>query len=188
MQERLNAGELDSHLAAAEGSGGVFPACRIRPPAVADGASVWELVRKIGVLDLNSAYFYVMMGGYFAATSLVAEHAGRILGFVWGFRPPERPETLFVWQIGVAPEATGRGIAGRLLRALLDRPACRAVRCIEATVAPTNLASAALFRALARDLGTPCVVSTGFPATLFPEANHEPERLFRIGPFGPQID
>src|SRR3546814_3808888 len=77
--------------------------------------------------------------------------------------------SLFVWQIGVAPDATGRGIAGRLLRALLDRPACRTVRCIEATVAPTNLASAALFRALARDLGTPCVVSTGFPAALFPE-------------------
>src|SRR3546814_4033971 len=87
--------------------------------------------------------------------------------------------SLFVWQIGVAPDATGRGIAGCLLRALLDRPACRTVRCIEATVAPTNLASAALFRALARDLGTPCVVSTGFPAALFPEANHEPARLFR---------
>src|SRR3546814_9413799 len=78
------------------------------------------------------------MGGYFAATSLVAEHAGRILGFVWAFRPPERPETLFVWQIGVAPDATGRGIAGCLLRALLDRPACRTVRCIEATVAPRS--------------------------------------------------
>src|SRR3546814_4120004 len=65
---------------------------------------------------------------------------------------------------------------------------CALPICIEATVAPTNLASAALFRALARDLGTPCVVSTGFPAALFPEANHEPERLFRIGPFGPQID
>ena len=56
------------------------------------------------------------------------------------------------------------------------------VRYVEATVGPTNRASRALFTALARDLNATLIEQSCFDATLFPEGNHEPENLLRIGP------
>jgi L-2,4-diaminobutyric acid acetyltransferase len=68
------------------------------------------------------------------------------------------------------------------LRELLGRPVCEDARYLEATVTPSNRPSAALFRALARDLGSPCTITKGFPSEAFPGESHEAERLFRIGP------
>ena len=95
---------------------------------------------------------------------------------------PREPSTLFIWQVAVDPAVRGQGVALRLLAAILDRPACRAVRHLEATVTPSNAASWALFRALARDRGARIerrrhVSSADLGGT------HEPEDLVRIGPF-----
>lgn len=151
-------------------------------PGLKDGAAIWSLVRNCGTLEANSAYAYLVLGAHFAETSVIAERGGRLAGFVWGFLSPSDPDALFVWQIGVAAEARGEGVGRELLKRLLSRPACDDVRYLEATVTPSNDASAALFRAVARDLEAPCVVTQGFPREVFPEGAHEPEKLFRIGP------
>lgn len=155
-----------------------------RKPTKADGAAIYALVRDTGVLDVNSPYSYLMLGEYFADTCVVAEKSDGIVGFVSGFIPPERPETLFVWQVGVADSEQGRGLGKRLLRRLLARKVCRNVRYIETTVTPSNTASTKLFQSMTRDLETLCVIQSGFDDTLFPDdGDHESERLFRIGPF-----
>lgn len=156
---------------------------RLDRPAPEDGAALWQLVRDVGVLDQNSAYVYVIIGEAFAATSVVARRDGRLFGFVSGFRPPERPDVLFVWQVGVDSGARGHGLAGRMLDDLVQRTVPVGVRWVETTVTPSNAASRAMFASLARRHSATITESGGFAAELFPGAGHEPERLLRIGPF-----
>jgi len=157
---------------------------------VADAAGIWQLVRECGVLDKNSCYAYLLICRDFAATSRVATSAENLLGFVAGYIPPERRDVLFVWQIGTAAAARGRGLGKALLRAALQAPACRRVRYLEATITPSNAASARLFRSIAHELQADLKVLPGFSSADFETGenatSHEPEELIRIGPLKEQ--
>lgn len=154
-----------------------------RSPTVVDGGRIWQLVIDAGTLDRNSSYAYVLLCRDFAETCIIAEHFGDLAGFVTGYRPPSRPDTLFVWQVGVAPSARGKGLASALLTKLLGSGGCQGVRFLETTVSPSNEASLALFKSLARRLDANLEELAGFGAELFPESGHEAEPLLRIGPF-----
>jgi L-2,4-diaminobutyric acid acetyltransferase len=154
-----------------------------RTPTIEDGASIWQLARDLGTLDLNSTYCYLLLGKHFSETCAVAVKNGEIIGFVTGYLVPHRADTLFVWQIGITDTMRGQGLAIRLLQELLQRDVCRSVRFLEATIGSTNQASRALFTALAQRLNTDFSERPCFDAPLFPEGNHEAENLFRIGPF-----
>ncbi len=151
-------------------------------PAESDGAAIYRLVRDGGTLELNSAYAYLLMGAHFGETSVIARDGSSLCGFVWAYCLPQRPDTLFVWQIGVAPDCRGAGLGHALLAEALSRPACHAVTHLEATVTPSNEASLALFRGFGRRCGAPVVLSTAFGTELFPDPAHETEMLVRIGP------
>ncbi len=154
---------------------------RFRPAGHGDGAALWRLVRSAGTLEVNSAYFYVLFASDFGDTCLIAEINDAMVGAVIGYRPPARPESAFVWQIGVAPEVQGHGLGRQLLREWLSLPANADARWLTATVAEDNIASGRLFRALARDLGATCEDVPYFTEDLFPH-RHPAERLFRVGP------
>jgi L-2,4-diaminobutyric acid acetyltransferase len=154
-----------------------------RHPEVADGLAIWRLLGEVGTLDPNSTYAYLMVCRDFADTSMVAEQDGRLVAFVTGYCPPRKAETVFVWQVGVAPQVRSRGLGARLLDRLLRSKACSKVRFLETNVTPSNHASRALFGGLARRLRAPIVELEGFESSLFPDPSHEPERLLRIGPF-----
>lgn len=160
---------------------------RFRQPTVEDGPAIWQLVIDAGTLDRNSSYAYLLLCRDFAETCVVAERGGTLLGFLTGYRPPTRPEAVFVWQIGVSEKARGEGLASALLDHLLLSDGCRGVRFLETTVAPSNEASRALFRSLARRLEAELEESPGFAADLFPEGGHEAEPRLRIGPFDASI-
>lgn len=155
-----------------------------------DGADIESLVRSCGALDNNSTYAYLLLCKHFAATCVVARRHGRLAGFISGYLKPGSEDTLFVWQVAVAPEARRQGLGGAMLRHLLQRHQLRQVGFLEATVGPENLASRALFTGFAEELGTRCEVSVEFARELFSQkgaggtqAEHEDEYLFRIGPF-----
>jgi L-2,4-diaminobutyric acid acetyltransferase len=156
-------------------------------PTASDGAAIWRLVQADGTLEPNSAYAYLLTGAHFGATSVVARHHGKIAGFVWAYLLPDRPDTVFVWQIGVAEGSRGLGLGAAMLREILRRPECRNVTRMEATVTPSNHASMALFRGFARRQGCSVDLSTGFGSDLFPDPRHETELLVRIGPFEPRM-
>lgn len=143
---------------------------------------MWALVREMGGLELNTAYFYVLFAIDFADTCVIAEADGELAGFVLGHRPPKRPDTIFVWQVGVAPFMRKQGLARRLIDAFIEQNPD--ARWLEASVTPDNTASRKLFRSVARERGVECQVSDFMRAEHFPEG-HEPEELFRIGPFEP---
>lgn len=151
-------------------------------PAPEDGKRLWELIGEIGTLERNTPYAYLLLTTFFRDTVLVAQRAGRLAGLAIGFIVPARPDTLFVWQIGVAPRMRGQGVALHLLRSLTQRCAARGVENVEATVTPDNAPSEALFRKLALTFAAEFRIHPGFGSHLFPGAGHEPERLVRIGP------
>lgn len=158
------------------------PPVHFRNPTVSDGSAVWNLIKDAGTLELNTAYAYLLLCSDFADTSIVAERDGALLGFVGGYLIPTRPDTVFVWQVGVSADARGEGVASRLLDHLVLSDGCRDVHYLETTVTPSNKPSRALFGSLARRGGAPLEESEGFPESVFPEGEHEAERRLRIGP------
>jgi L-2,4-diaminobutyric acid acetyltransferase len=154
------------------------------------------MVYDLGALDVNSCYAYLLLCEHFRDTCLVAEPADAaaaakrgLAAFVAAFRPPNRPEAVFVWQIGVARWAQKRGLAKQLLLELIDLPGCRDAQFMEATVAPSNLASQCLFASVADEIGVAIECIEGFVTSDFDNpsnAAHEPEPLYRIGPLPAQ--
>lgn len=155
----------------------------IRETTADDGAAVWSLVRRAGTLDLNTPYCYLLLCDAFRGTCRVAESDGRIVGFVSALIRPDRPDTLFFWQIAVEPAMRGQGLGLALLRDAF-RGAAGRVHFVEATVSPSNRASGKLFEAFARELEAVLVRGDGgYRADDFPtETEHEEEPLLRIGP------
>jgi L-2,4-diaminobutyric acid acetyltransferase len=152
---------------------------RSRPPTPADGADIWRLVGETA-LDDNSPYAYVLCGDHFARTSRVAHHDETLMGFVMGYRVPDRPDTLFIWQVGVDPRARGHGLASRLIEEIWSDH--HGVRYLESTVTPSNQASDRLFRAFADRHRAEVETSVGYGVDLFPGDDHEAEMRYTIGP------
>ena len=144
------------------------------------------LAEATGNLDVNSTYAYLLWATDFADTSIVAVSDGELCGFITGYQPPTRPEVLFVWQVAVAPQAQGRGLAGAMLDHLVSR--VRADRrghpvTVEATVTPSNKPSRGLFSGFAKRHGVPLTEHPHFTAELLDaDGEHEDEPIFRIGP------
>lgn len=154
----------------------------LRELRISDGAAIHRLVRACPPLDLNSLYAYLLLGAHHGRTCVVAEGPSGIAGLVSAYRLPQSPETVFVWQVAVAPAARGQGLALRMLEHLLARPALAGWRWLETTVTPSNQASRRVFETLAARLGAGSEEHDFFSKEDFHDPQHEPERLIRIGP------
>jgi len=151
----------------------------LRPPTAADGPAVHRLVVDSGVLDVNSIYAYVMWADKFGRTSVVAEQDGQIVGFCNGMVEPDRPDTWFCWQVGVAEAGRGQGLATRMLNHCVD---AAGATWLHTTITPSNEASRALFRGFGRKHGSNVETVGAYAGALLGDG-HEDEEHFRIGPF-----
>lgn len=152
----------------------------MRRPRPTDGPSMWTLAGECA-LDVNSPYAYALWGEYFSETSVVAvDESDRVVGFLTGFRVPASPETIFVWQVAVAADHRRKGLARRMLDEVVEQSGAT---CVEATVTPSNVASAHLFRSLGARHGSRAVETPLFTPDVLADG-HEPEVRFRV-PLGP---
>eukprot|EP00933_Yihiella_yeosuensis_P016302 TRINITY_DN13982_c0_g1_i1.p1 TRINITY_DN13982_c0_g1~~TRINITY_DN13982_c0_g1_i1.p1 ORF type:complete len:210 (+),score=28.53 TRINITY_DN13982_c0_g1_i1:273-902(+) len=155
----------------------------IRLAQADDGKKMWQLAGKAG-LDLNSPYMYNLYCRDFAGTSAVAHsESGEIVGYILGHQPPSRPETYFVWQIGVSPDARKSHLASHMLDAMV---ASCGTTFLEASVTPSNAPSNALFQSFAKTRQCKHTLTKNWMSEEdFPKASgsHEAEDLYRIGPF-----
>lgn len=140
---------------------------------------MWRLAHDGGELDLNSSYAYLVLAADFAATCRVAVSDGEVVGFVLGYRPPQRTSSVFVWQVAVRPDQRGRRLAVQMLDDLVD--GLPGVHTMEATVTEENTASRRLFASFARHRGAKLTWSEGLPAAAFPDG-HEAEPRLQISP------
>ncbi len=157
----------------------------VRPTRLEDGAAAYGLVKACPGMDINSLYAYLMLCKEFSRTSRMAFRDGKPIGYVCGFRPPQRPEAVFIWQIVVSPDAQGTGVGGKMLHDLAAglSQTKESISYVEATVAGDNQASRGLFGGLAQKLGAPLREEPYLAEGHFGGHDHPAEPLIRIGPF-----
>lgn len=155
----------------------------VREPTVADSTALHDLVRRIPPLAENSIYCNLLHCTHFSRTCAVAEKQGELVAFVTGYLHPQRPDTYFLWQIGVHEHGRGQGLALRMIQHILARPVCDHVVALEATASSTNQASHAMFEAVAKAEGAQLEAhSAYYPPEVFGADNTIAEDLLRIQP------
>lgn len=148
-----------------------------------DGVAVHDLIRACPPLDINSLYCNLLHCTHFASTCAIAIAAAdgeSVQGWLSAYRPPSEPETLFVWQVAVAPAARRRGLAHDLLGDVLAREACRGVVRVGASVTATNVASLGFFESFARRRGSHVEISPWLDESDAFQSRHEGEWSIRI--------
>jgi L-2,4-diaminobutyric acid acetyltransferase len=158
---------------------------QLRAPTVADGPALWQIAANSANLDVNPAYAYLLWCRDFAATTVIAYVDHNPAGFLTGYRRPDQPTTLMLWQVAVDAAHRGSGIAGRMVDHLARRLQSEGVTHVELSVAPDNEASQRLFESFARRWEAPLERSELFGPELFPNG-HAAEHLLRIGPLHAQ--
>lgn len=157
----------------------------LRKPLSTDGHALNQLVERCPPLDTNSTYCNLLQCTHFADTAIAAVNGDteQLVGFISGYIPPQRDDTLFVWQVAVDPSVRGQGLAKRMLLALIER--CReekGIRFIETTINPGNTASEALFTAAYAHLGASLQQAVLFGRRQHFADRHDDEVLWRGGP------
>ena len=163
------------------------PRTILRPPTPNDGASVFRLISRCPPLDINSMYCNLLQCAHFAGTSVAAVQTvntdEELVGFISAYLVPEHKGTLFIWQVAVDERARGTGLAGNMLKHILNRPQCSQITHLETTITESNKASWALFESLANKLETRLEKSVMFDRDKHLASEHDTEFLVRIGPF-----
>lgn len=156
---------------------------RFRAPCPEDGPRVHQLIAACPPLDGNSLYCNLLQCSDFGDTCVVAEREAKLVGWVSGYRLPREPGTLFVWQVAVAADCRGQGLAGRMIRHLIERPAAGPCTRIRTTVTADNAASRRMFEQLAASLDAGLATSPLFERERHLDGRHATEHQIVIGPF-----
>lgn len=141
------------------------------------------MINEAGSLDTNSLYCNLLQCTHFSATCAVAEIDGALVGWLSGYVPPDREDTLFVWQVCVSAEARDQGVARKLMGAVLERASSRGIRYIDCTITEDNTASWALFGSVARTLNAQMQQTEHFLRDVHFGGSHDSELAVSIGPF-----
>lgn len=152
----------------------------LRTPSATDGADVWELVRNCKPLDENSMYCNIIQCDHFAETCVIAELDGKMVGWISGHIVPSNPDTLFIWQVAVAPEARGHGVGVRMLMDILDRDVTQDIERLHTTITDDNDASWALFRKFSRLHGGELISQSHYTKDQHFQDKHSSENLVII--------
>ncbi|AGF77599.1 diaminobutyrate acetyltransferase [Desulfocapsa sulfexigens DSM 10523] len=152
-----------------------------RSPTSYDATTMQLLAVDSKVLSVHDTYYYALMARHFEETCVIAECEGIPCGYVTAYIPPGQPDTLFIWQVGVARKFQGKGVGRSMLLSLLN-----AVRpdFLEATISPDNQASIGLFRSVAKFFAAEHTFSEKpFFTAEDLGAAEAVEHLMHIGPF-----
>lgn len=155
----------------------------LRQPLSQDGIAVNKLIAKCHPLDTNSAYCNLLQCTHFSKTCVIAEINNNVEGFISGYVIPDKPNTLFIWQVAVSKEARALGLASMMIKYILTQNTESPIEYIETTITESNKASHGLFNGIASKLGTQINNEVFFDRDIHFHGEHDSEMLFRIGPF-----
>lgn len=145
--------------------------------------AVFGLILNSPPLDTNSSYCNLLQCSHFAKTSVAAFKDDNLLGFISAYILPDKPNTLFIWQVAVAENARGCGLASKMLLHILSRSNCRHIEYLETSITEDNQPSWNLFRGFARNHNADFKTSEWMDKSKHFAGQHESELLVRIGPF-----
>lgn len=149
------------------------------------GYQVAELVKSCPPLDSNSTYCNLLQCEHFSSTSCaIVTNTKALVGFVSAYLLPQKPDTLFIWQVAVDASQRGKNLGMKMILHILSRDICRDVKYLETTVTDSNAASSRMFVKLAQKLQTPEIEkSVLFDRQKHFQGLHDSEVLYSIGPF-----
>ena len=157
-----------------------------RSPVAGDGRMIHELIAGSPPLDPNSLYCNLLQCTHFADTCIVAERAGRVDGWISGYRPPSEPDAMFIWQVAVHERARGCGLAVKMLNRLFHQPAVADASRLLTTVTPSNQVSRKMFARFAKMHGAELATIPWFDRDRHFGGSHESEELISIAPLPPR--
>jgi diaminobutyrate acetyltransferase len=160
---------------------------RFRNPVGRDGQAIFDLIASCPPLDPNSLYCNLLQCTHFAGTCIVAERDGLIDGWISGYRPPDDPDAMFVWQVAVHERARGCGLAVAMLDALFSLPAVADATRLLTTVTPSNQPSRRMFDRFAQTHRAELTTAPGFDRDQHFGGSHESEELISVAPLAPRI-
>jgi L-2,4-diaminobutyric acid acetyltransferase len=150
-----------------------------RKPKLSDGHAIYQLIKSCPPLDLNSSYLYFLQASHFSDTCIVVEQENITIGFLSAYYQPDKPQSLFVWQVAIAKSARGRGLAKAMLLALLKNQSSDSVMTeLTCTISPSNKASQGLFSSFAKTHGLILQTLPFINESHFGDENHEAEDLY----------
>ena len=156
----------------------------ISKPKPHQAAKINELIARCKPLDENSLYCNLLQTTHFAETCAIAEIDGEVAAFVSGYIHPERPKTLFIWQVAVNPDYRGLGLAKKLILKIVERNLPKLqFEFIHTTITKSNTASWSLFKSVAKALNSEYSTRVMFDKQLHLDHQGESEWLMDIGPF-----
>lgn len=148
-------------------------------PLKENAKDIYNLIKRGGVLDLNSEYLYLLQCTHFSETCSVATFNDEIIGFVSGYLLPNKSDTLFIWQIAVDERFRGQNIAFKTIMNIFNSN--ENIKYILSTVSPSNKSSQRVFEKLANHFNTKIENETTFSLEDFLNS-HEIEVQYLIGP------
>ena len=153
----------------------------LRRPEKKDAAEIYALLQPYKpYVGTSPCYTYLLICEHFRDTSAVAIKAGgEIIGFTSAYYPPNKPNNLFLWEIGVKKGYHGNQLYIHMVQAIYER--CRPMY-IEATVNPSNTSSIKRLKKLANLFNSDLTTDILFPSKCFGKQDHEDEVLYCIGP------
>lgn len=153
-----------------------------RQPSTLDAPAINHLVRISPPLDQNSMHGNLLQCSHFSETAIVAEQHGKLIGFITGYVLPDRPNTLFIWQIAVHHGARRKKIATRMLQELVTRLQPKGIRYLETSMTESNHAATRLFAGFARHFSAQTIRRCLFEQQAHFQGQHDSEWLLKIGP------
>lgn len=160
-----------------------FDSVLLRLPKLEDGMGVFRLISNCPPLDTNSSYCNLLQCSHFASTSVAAFVGDSLVGFISGYPLPDKPNTLFVWQVAVSEDARGRGLASKMLTHILSRSCNSHFEYLETTITEDNQPSWGLFKRFAKKNDAVFRSSEWMDKSKHFAGQHASESLVRIGPF-----
>ncbi|GAB2651779.1 diaminobutyrate acetyltransferase [Vibrio panuliri] len=170
----------EPYLAAEDGATKLSGKWLFRQPKITDGDDIFSLIAACPPLDINSSYCNFLQATHFSSTCILVEQNGQVAGFISAYTKPTEEDVLFVWQVAVAPDFRGHGLALKMLKTLLKRDSLQHISAIETTITKANHASWALFKRFDAQQGGFGKTSIFLEQDAHFNGKHDTEYLYRI--------
>lgn len=123
----------------------------LRECTPADIDYVIRFVESCAPLEVHTSFTYWVTFEYWGHLCRVALVGNRVVGYVSAIGSGRVRDVLYVWQVGVAQEFRGQGLAQRLLSEVVTAGRANGFRKAQVSIAGDNEASLKAFERFARE-------------------------------------
>jgi L-2,4-diaminobutyric acid acetyltransferase len=157
-----------------------LPIPTLRAPLPEDGARIAALAEDFVSRKARNIPETLVGRGAFRETSVLAELAGKLLGWVSAYILPYDPQTLFIWAVEVVKSEQNPGLSSLMLGYLMRQEPRAGLTRVQTVISCDEDRPWALFRQFARWQHSRLDIQPYFTQALTPHKRHENDNLVTI--------